>query len=62
MTGKNTRPIVIKKVKKVVSGGHHGGAWKVAYADFMTALMAFFLLLWILSNADEERKLSLIHI
>ncbi|WP_374434265.1 flagellar motor protein MotB [Tabrizicola sp.] len=49
----NNRPI-IKKVKKV-SGGHHGGNWKVAYADFMTAMMAFFLLLWILSVSDAEK-------
>ncbi|RMF05064.1 MAG: chemotaxis protein MotB, partial [Alphaproteobacteria bacterium] len=46
------RPIVIKKVKKV-SGGHHGGAWKVAYADFVTAMMAFFMLLWLLNVSDE---------
>jgi len=39
------RPILIKKVKKVIGGGHHGGAWKVAYADFVTAMMAFFLFL-----------------
>jgi chemotaxis protein MotB len=50
----NSRPIVIKKVKKVV-GGHHGGNWKVAYADFMTAMMAFFLLLWILSVSDVQK-------
>jgi chemotaxis protein MotB len=49
----NKRPIVIKKIKKVV-GGHHGGAWKVAYADFVTAMMAFFLLLWLLSTAPKE--------
>ena len=41
-------PIIIKKVKKVSGHGHHGGAWKVAYADFVTAMMAFFLLLWLL--------------
>ena len=46
--------IVIKKVEEVVGGGHHGGGWKVAYADFMTAMMAFFLLLWILAASDEE--------
>ena len=39
-------PVLIKKVKKVSGGGHHGGAWKVAYADFVTAMMAFFLLMW----------------
>jgi len=49
----NARPIVIRKVKKVV-GGHHGGAWKVAYADFVTAMMAFFMLLWLISNPDKE--------
>ncbi|MBF7012874.1 flagellar motor protein MotB [Novosphingobium resinovorum] len=51
--GNEKRPIVIRKVKKVVGGGHHGGAWKVAYADFVTAMMAFFMLLWLLANPDE---------
>ncbi|MCX8474609.1 MAG: OmpA family protein [Sphingomonas sp.] len=50
----NDRPIIIKKVKKV-AGGHHGGAWKVAYADFVTAMMAFFMLLWLISNPDKQR-------
>jgi chemotaxis protein MotB len=50
----NERPIVIKRVKKV-AGRHHGGAWKVAYADFVTAMMAFFMLLWLISNPDKER-------
>ena len=50
----NERPIIIKRVKKV-AGGHHGGAWKVAYADFVTAMMAFFMLLWLISNPDKER-------
>ncbi len=49
------RPIIIKRIKKV-SGGHHGGAWKVAYADFVTAMMAFFLLLWLLNAVTEEQK------
>ncbi len=50
-------PIMIKKVKKVVGGGHHGGAWKVAYADFVTAMMAFFLLMWLLGSTTEgDRK------
>jgi chemotaxis protein MotB len=49
------RPIIVKKVKKV-EGGHHGGAWKVAYADFVTAMMAFFLLLWLLNAVTEEQK------
>ena len=50
------RPIMIKKVKKVIAGGHHGGAWKVAYADFVTAMMAFFLLMWLINTTDPEQK------
>lgn len=46
------RPIVIKRIKKV-AGGHHGGAWKIAYADFVTAMMAFFLLMWLLGSASQ---------
>ncbi|MBC7953022.1 MAG: OmpA family protein [Rhodospirillaceae bacterium] len=46
--------IIIKRYKKV-AGGHHGGAWKVAYADFVTAMMAFFLLLWLLNAVTEEQ-------
>lgn len=49
------KPIIIKKVYKL-DGGHHGGAWKVAYADFVTAMMAFFLLLWLLSTTSEAQK------
>ncbi len=52
---KKDAPIVIRRVKKVVGGGHHGGAWKVAYADFVTAMMAFFMLLWLISNPDKEK-------
>ena len=48
------RPIVIKRIKKV-AGGHHGGAWKIAYADFVTAMMAFFLLMWLLGSADDDK-------
>ncbi|HRE60933.1 MAG TPA: flagellar motor protein MotB [Micropepsaceae bacterium] len=48
--------IVIKKVKKVAGGGHHGGAWKVAYADFVTAMMAFFLLMWLINTTSPEQK------
>ncbi len=48
--------ITIKKVKKVVGGGHHGGAWKVAYADFVTAMMAFFLLMWLINTTSPEQK------
>jgi chemotaxis protein MotB len=50
------QPIIIKRVKKVVGGGHHGGAWKVAYADFVTAMMAFFLLMWLLNVTSPEQK------
>lgn len=50
----NKRPIIIKKIKKG-GHGHHGGAWKVAYADFVTAMMAFFLLLWLLSSVDQSK-------
>ena len=49
-------PIIIKKKKKVVGGGHDGGAWKVAYADFVTAMMAFFLLMWLLNATTEEQR------
>jgi chemotaxis protein MotB len=49
-------PVIIKKVKKGGHEGHHGGAWKVAYADFVTAMMAFFLLLWLLNVTTEEQK------
>lgn len=49
-------PVVIKKVKKVIGGGHHGGAWKVAYADFVTAMMAFFLLMWLINTTSPEQK------
>jgi chemotaxis protein MotB len=49
-------PILIKKVKKVMAGGHHGGAWKVAYADFVTAMMAFFLLMWLINTTSPQQK------
>jgi chemotaxis protein MotB len=51
--------IIIKKIKKNKGGGAHGGSWKVAYADFVTAMMAFFLLLWLLSMVSEEKKAAL---
>ena len=49
------QPVIIKKVKKGGHGSHHGGAWKVAYADFVTAMMAFFLLLWLLNSVTQEQ-------
>lgn len=55
MAGDQKKPvIVIKKIKKA-HGGHHGGSWKVAYADFVTAMMAFFMVLWILGMDDEVK-------
>lgn len=58
--GKNEppAPIIVKKIT-VVEGGHHGGAWKVAYADFVTAMMAFFLLLWLLGATTEDQRKGL---
>ncbi|MFN3312040.1 MAG: flagellar motor protein MotB [Hyphomonas sp.] len=56
-TSAETQPIIIIKRKKVVKGDdHHGGAWKVAYADFVTAMMAFFLLMWLLNATTEEQR------
>ena len=54
------KPVIIKRVKKTKGHGHHGGAWKIAYADFVTAMMAFFLLMWLLtvSTEDELRGIS----
>ena len=54
--GKNE--ILIRK-EEVVEGGHHGGSWKVAYADFVTAMMAFFLLMWLLNATTEEQRRGL---
>jgi len=54
MAKSEVRPIVIKRVKKV-AGGHHGGSWKVAFADFATAMMAFFLVMWLVNAATKEQ-------
>jgi len=51
--------IIIKKVNKKSHAAHHGGSWKVAYADFVTAMMAFFLLLWLLSMVAPEKRIAL---
>jgi chemotaxis protein MotB len=56
MAKKQSGTIIIKKVKKGGHAGHHGGAWKVAYADFVTAMMAFFLLLWLLNVTTDVQK------
>ena len=55
----NAAPVIIKRKKNIVSGGHHGGAWKVAYADFVTAMMAFFLLMWLLNATTEKQRKGL---
>ncbi|SNR37056.1 flagellar motor protein MotB [Puniceibacterium sediminis] len=52
----NVAPVIIKRKKIIAGGGHHGGAWKVAYADFVTAMMAFFLLMWLLSATTEKQR------
>jgi len=49
-------PVIIKRKKVIQGGGHHGGAWKVAYADFVTAMMAFFMLMWLLNATTEQQR------
>jgi chemotaxis protein MotB len=57
MSEKNdVRPLIIKRKKIIMGGGHHGGAWKVAYADFVTAMMAFFMLMWLLNATTEQQR------
>lgn len=53
---RNVAPVIIKRKKVIVAGGHHGGAWKVAYADFVTAMMAFFMLMWLLNATTEKQR------
>ncbi len=55
----NVAPIIIKRKKVTGGDGHHGGAWKVAYADFVTAMMAFFLLMWLLNATTEKQRKGL---
>ncbi len=59
MGAQSNAPVIIKKKKVVSGGGHHGGAWKVAYADFVTAMMAFFLLMWLLNATTEKQRKGL---
>ncbi|MDH0746606.1 flagellar motor protein MotB [Pseudomonas sp. GD03842] len=54
----NNQPIIVKRVKRF-GGGHHGGAWKIAFADFATAMMAFFLVLWLMSSATPEQLIAI---
>lgn len=53
---RNAAPVIIKRKKVVGGDGHHGGAWKVAYADFVTAMMAFFMLMWLLNATTEKQR------
>ena len=56
MGGNPNAPIIIKRKKKIIAAGHHGGAWKAAYADFVTAMMAFFMLMWLLNATTESQR------
>jgi chemotaxis protein MotB len=56
--GKEPRPIIIKRVKKTAAA-HHGGAWKVAYADFVTAMMAFFMVMWLIAAVNTEQRAAI---
>jgi chemotaxis protein MotB len=58
MADENKRPIIIVK-KKITAGGHHGGAWKVAYADFVTAMMAFFMVMWLVASVSKEQRAAM---
>lgn len=53
------RPIIVRKTIEAAHAAHHGGAWKIAYADFVTAMMAFFLLMWLLGMTDEQKRKGL---
>jgi chemotaxis protein MotB len=56
MGAQSNAPVIIKRKKIISGGGHHGGAWKVAYADFVTAMMAFFMLMWLLNATTEKQR------
>jgi chemotaxis protein MotB len=59
MTAKAERPIIIVRRRKKEGGGHHGGAWKVAYADFITAMMAFFMVMWLIATVSKEQRAAI---
>lgn len=59
MSDESNRPIILKRKKVSGGDGHHGGAWKVAYADFVTAMMAFFMLMWLLNATTEKQRKGL---
>ena len=48
--------VIVRRIKKVQGGGHHGGAWKVAYADFVTAMMAFFMVMWLVGALTTKQR------
>ena len=57
MAGKDDKPtVIVRRVKKVQAGGHHGGSWKVAYADFVTAMMAFFMVMWLVGALTTKQR------
>jgi chemotaxis protein MotB len=58
-TPEDKRPLIIVKRYRRVEGGHHGGAWKIAYADFVTALMAFFLVMWLVASVSKQERAAL---
>jgi chemotaxis protein MotB len=58
MANNDQRPIIIKK-RKIIAAGHHGGAWKVAYADFVTAMMAFFMVMWLVATVSKEERAAI---
>src|SRR5690606_9174145 len=59
MAEEKKRPIIIVKRRRNTGGGHHGGAWKVAYADFVTAMMAFFLVMWLVTSVSKEQRAAI---
>ena len=58
-SGKNDRPVIIIRKKKKGGHAHHGGAWKVAYADFVTAMMAFFLVMWLVTAVSKDQRAAI---
>lgn len=59
MSSNSNAPVIIRRKKIIAAEGHHGGAWKVAYADFVTAMMAFFMLMWLLNATTEQQRAGL---
>src|SRR6195952_2966951 len=55
----NERPIIIVRTRKKSGHAHHGGAWKVAYADFVTAMMAFFMVMWLVTAVSKEQRAAI---